>query len=264
MTENKPLAADKTNKVLVSVILDKSGSMGSTKTGTVSGYNEYIQGLRSDKDSEYSVSLIQFDAPMTAPELTVSYQDRALVDVPELTDADYQPRGNTPLYDAIGECVRRIEPKGRAVIVLIITDGMENASTEFTKDSVKALISQKESEGWTFAFLGANIDSYLVGGSVGVAAGNISNYVPGNERALYANLAGATMLRASAVRSHGVMAASARSFLSDSQRASIQSKPTGGRPPAPPSFRPQPSIQRPPAGSGKRRNWTVNTPVSRP
>jgi hypothetical protein len=160
----------KTNKVLVNVILDRSGSMHSSKQATISGYNEYIQGLRADKDTEYSVSLTQFDAPMTHPELTVLYLDRALADVPELTGADYEPRGNTPLYDAIGEGIRRVDAKDRAIITLIITDGQENSSMEFTKDSVKALIKSKEDEGWTFAFLGADIDSYAVGGAIGMAA----------------------------------------------------------------------------------------------
>jgi Mg-chelatase subunit ChlD len=53
--------------------------------------------------------------------------------------ADYEPRGNTPLFDAIGECVRRVEENGRAITVVVITDGMENASKEFTRESVSGL-----------------------------------------------------------------------------------------------------------------------------
>jgi hypothetical protein len=137
--------------------------MSSNRKGTIDGYNEYIRGLRDDKKTDYAISLIQFDAPQTMPELTVSYEDRALADVPDLNLDSYEPRGNTPLYDAIGECVRRTDAKGRWVIMLIITDGLENASREFTKDSVKELIRKKEAEGWTFSFLGADIDSYAVG-----------------------------------------------------------------------------------------------------
>ena len=74
----------KTNQVLVTVVLDRSGSMSSNRDGTISGYNEYIQGLRLDGDSDYFVTLLQFDAPMANPELTVNYQDCALADVPEL------------------------------------------------------------------------------------------------------------------------------------------------------------------------------------
>jgi Mg-chelatase subunit ChlD len=66
-----------------------------------------------------------------------------LADVPVMTLADFAPRGSTPLYDAIGECARRVEANGRAVTVVVITDRMENASKEFTRESVKALIKGK-------------------------------------------------------------------------------------------------------------------------
>lgn len=246
---------DTTKKVSIHVVLDRSGSMHTTKESTIDGYNEYVNALRQDKESEYTISLIQFDAPLAAPELTVSYENRALADVPALTAETYVPRGNTPLYDAIGECVRRVDVKDAGVIMLIITDGHENASTEFTKDTIQALIKEKEAAGWTFSFLGANIDSYAVGGSVGVAAANISNYVAGNEQALYSNLAQATMTKAMQYRTAGVQASVKMAFFNDQQRADMQSPlstttTTGGRPAAPTTF-------RPPATEPKRRDWTV-------
>lgn len=253
-----PNLQTKTNKVFVNVILDRSGSMAATRAHTISGYNEYLNGLRFDKETEYSVSLVQFDAPVLAPELTVTFLDRALPDVPPLSMADYEPRGNTPLYDAIGECTRRVEAKSRAVIVLIITDGMENASTEFTKESIKALITSKEAEGWTFAFLGANIDSFAVGGAIGVAPGNIANYVPGLEAQLFEQLSSATVERAAAFRSVGVAQAASMNFLAPEQQEAIAGNP-GGLPPAQPSFRPiKPTPAAPPAKvESKPRNWRV-------
>ena len=254
-TKKRPAATDKTNKILVVTILDRSGSMSSNRDGTISGYNEFINGLRQDKKSEYSVTLTQFDAPVNSPELTVTYDDRALADVQELTQANYEPRGNTPLYDAIGECVRRIDAKGRGVIVLIITDGLENASQEFTKDSIQKLIKEKEGLGWTFSFLGANIDSYAEASKLGVAGASAANYNPANAHALYATLATATMSKAAEYRSVGALRASAMPMFSASMKqammapatpdvsgappsglASANVKPTGGRPAVPQTF----------------------------
>lgn len=251
-------ATDKTNKILVSVVLDRSGSMGANRAGTISGYNEYINGIRSDKDSEYHVTLIQFDSVKMGADLTVTYEDRALADVPVLTEKDYEPRGNTPLYDAVGECVRRTDVSGRAVIVLIITDGHENASREFSKDAIKNLIKQKESEGWTFTFLGANIDSYAVGGSIGVSAMNTANYTAGNEQALYSNLAKSTMLRAASARTVGMNVTMSMAMFDDGQRKEMeQPAPVGGRADATSSFRrAQPPI--PTGKDPKPRAWNVN------
>ncbi|MDQ2950295.1 MAG: VWA domain-containing protein, partial [Acidobacteriota bacterium] len=261
MDESTQIPNLKTNKVLVNVILDRSGSMASTRALTISGYNEYINGLRFDKDTEYSVSLVQFDAPVLAPELTVSYLDRGLADVPALSAADYEPRGNTPLYDAIGECLRRIEAKSRAIIVLIITDGMENASAEFTKESIKALIKSKEAEGWTFAFLGANIDSFGVGGSIGIAPGNIANYVQGNEELMFGALIDATVVRAHVARQAGIQPASFGAFLSQDQQEELAGGTKGGLPPAQPSFRsgsPKPVVL-PEKVESNPRNWRIAT-----
>jgi len=256
---------DKTNKMLVSVVLDRSGSMGDVRAGTISGYNEYINGLRKDTASEYSVSLIQFDAAGSAagPTLTVSYIDKPLADVPVLTEQDYEPRGTTPLYDAIGECVRRVEPKDRAVTILIITDGMENASREFTLDSVKALIQSKESEGWTFAFLGADIDSYAVSGAMGMSAANTANYAKSNVGATYAAMAQSTMARATLNATVGVGGASTMAFFDDDQKAAM-GDPTvkGGQKPAPAGFPKKASVAGPNPGrpGRKPRNW-VESPA---
>lgn len=265
---------DTTNKVLVSVVLDRSGSMESCRQKTIEGYNEYLNALRTDKESEYSVTLIQFDLNATSPDLTVCYVDKPLADVPDLTMATYEPRGSTPLFDAIGECIRRTEAKGRAVINLIITDGQENASQEFTSESIRALVKQKESEGQTFVFLGANIDAFAVGHSFGAQAMNVSNYATSQTVAAFTNSAHSTMMRAASARTMGVSASAKLAFYDDQQRASNMGlphttpapalRPSGGRPAVPSSFRP---IPRPPAPvvrePAKPRSWqTTSVPVS--
>jgi len=215
-------------RVLVNVVLDRSSSMDSIRDQTISGYNEYLRGLLNDKETEYSVSLTQFDAPLAAAELTVSYVDRPLGDVPTLSRESYVPRGNTPLYDAIGETIRRIEPlqKGRPVLTLIITDGLENASREFNADTIKAFIKRKERDGWTFVFLGANIDSHQVGQQIGTQFANTANYAAQNIRHSMASMAGATAVYSSNRRSSGAMGQTAgEAFIDDATRTKLMQEP---------------------------------------
>lgn len=222
----------KTNKMLVNVVLDKSGSMNDGRERTISGYNEYINGLRQDTASEYSVSLIQFDSggSKNEPMLTISYLSKPLAEVPLMVSADYVPRGSTPLYDAIGECVRRAEViKGdRAITTVIITDGHENASKEFDQAAVKALIKAKEADAWTFVFIGADIDSYAVSGALGMSAGNTSNYTKGLEHNLYGVSASATSLRAHQNASVGVERSSMMAFFSNEQKSSMGDETVNG------------------------------------
>jgi uncharacterized protein YegL len=245
----------KTNKTLVNVVLDRSGSMQTTRDETISGYNAYLDTLRKDDKIEYFITLIQFDSPVGSKELTIKYVDKPLAEVPVLTKEEYIPRGLTPLYDAIGECVRQVETKDRAVITVIITDGYENASQEFTKDAIKALISSKEKdEHWTFAFLGADVDSYAVGGGLGVGVGNTTNYAKGMEREAYTVLARSTMMRSETARTVGVAGASLRAMFNDSDRQEmgddLSQKPTA-------TVTPDAPISKP-TSIPSRRNWKTS------
>lgn len=248
-TKARP-AAVKTQEMLVSVVLDRSGSMGSNRDGTIDGYNEFLNGLSKDKETKFNVSLTQFDSPLQGPELTVSYTDKPLAEVPQLSKDTYKPRGSTPLYDAIGECVRRVEAKGRPVMLVIVTDGQENASREFSKEKIKELIRKKENEGWKFVFLGADIDSYAVGGAIGIAGANIANYTKGHEKDLYNTVAMSASLHASNVRAYGMTSNTANmDTIGDENRLKM----TGGRPAVPSTF---------PVTVKKGTKWTVRGTVS--
>jgi hypothetical protein len=251
-------AADTKQEVLVNVVLDRSGSMQANRAETISGYNHYVDGLKADGKMKYTITLIQFDSPSEGPELTVSYSDKPVGDVPALTDKTYEPRGWTPLYDAVGECIRRVEAKDRAVLTVIITDGQENASRDFTQATIKDLIKQKESEGWKFVFLGANIDSFAVGGAMNVPASAIANYDPRNQRAMYSSLRASTSAYAGTVKTAGMRAAAGRSFFTDTQRQHM----TGGRPAAPPPFPSTAPLRAASRPAG--RKWTVRDQVPQP
>lgn len=257
MKKSKKAAPKVGAEVLVNVILDRSGSMQVRRDPTISGYNEYIKGLRGDADTKYNVSLTQFDLTGASPALTVSYLDKPLADVPDLDHATYEPRGNTPLYDAIGETIRRVTANGRAVITVIITDGEENASTEFDKDKIKALIAEKEKEGWTFVFLGCDIDAYAAGGAMGIAVGATAGYAPSaaGTNAMFSNAVAATMTRSTAYRSHG-LCANTMDFFDDSQKADMLNP--GVPKNVPPKHQTAPVRPGSTAsGPKQRRNWTT-------
>jgi uncharacterized protein YegL len=162
-------------RVLVNVILDKSGSMASKLNDVIEGFNAYVDGLAKEDQVDYLFSLTLFDT-------LVAYRHVAipLSDVKKLNPKSYEPGGNTALNDAIGITVRKVDadrPQVDKVITVIMTDGEENSSREWTLDAVKALIEQKEKEGvWTFVFLGAAPDAWDQGRSYGIPAANVAQY----------------------------------------------------------------------------------------
>jgi len=237
MAKTKP-ASKKDNapkigsEILVNVVLDRSGSMMPTRHETINAYNAYINKLKEEAGkTKYFVSLTQFDKPSGLPELTVTYIDKLVSELNDLTAEQYQPRGYTPLYDAIGETIVRVEQRvnGRPVLNVIITDGQENSSTAFTQGTIKELIKKKEAEGWTFVFLGADIDSYSVASTIGVSHKNVSNYAKGSEYAVASSLASATMSYTENRKVSGVRGQmTSEAFFTPAMRASMGDPTTSG------------------------------------
>lgn len=168
-------------RVLVNVILDKSGSMASKLRDVIDGFNAYVDGLAQEDKVDYLFSLTLFDTQVAFRDVAIP-----LGKVRKLDTRSYQPGGNTALNDAIGITVRKIDadrPQVDKVVTVIMTDGEENSSREWSHDAVKALISQKESEGnWTFVFLGAAPDAWDQGASYGIPSANVLRYDPNNYR----------------------------------------------------------------------------------
>ena len=157
------------NKTLIAALLDRSGSMQDSKEFTEDGWRELINTQRSEP--EYcEVTLAQFDT-----EYEVLYPPTAIAAVPEFV---LVPRGGTALLDAAGVFITEVgdqlaalpaDQRPGQVICLIMTDGMENASHQWTWEALKALIiQQREVYGWKFIFLGADIDAVEVGERMGV------------------------------------------------------------------------------------------------
>ena len=161
----------KKKKTLVCFVLDETGSMDRYKDVTISGYNEYIDQLRSEK--KFSMMLTRFNSAS----IEIG-EPEPIQDATRLTNETYNPNNLTPLYDAVVATIKKADKvkNGGAVLVVVMTDGQENASRQYTREDVFKLIEKKEEDGWQFAYLGANQDAYAEGQKLGVAGGSTINY----------------------------------------------------------------------------------------
>lgn len=156
--------------VAVGFCLDETGSMGPTASATISGFNEYVDGLRSQKSGSTTMTITRFsDVSAMEPTFRPLCASADISKVPKLSTQNYQPRGGTPLFDAIGSTITEMDAylKGvekalrpSSVIIVIQTDGEENASREYTREKIVDLIRAREKKGWNFVYLGADQDDY--------------------------------------------------------------------------------------------------------
>lgn len=151
----------------VTLILDESGSMQSCKGAALAGFNHYLAALRKEPgDTRFTLTL--FNAGRT----DVRHRAVPVAAVGDLDVETYRPQNGTPLYDAIGRTLslaRQQAPAEARKLCVILTDGEENASQEYTREQVFDLIKQYERQGWAFLYLGADHDVWAAGGDLGVA-----------------------------------------------------------------------------------------------
>ena len=162
------------------IILDESGSMSSIYRETIQSMNEVLGGIRKNQeefpDQRQFVSFVTFEGH--GPEGIKVRRDRVPIgNIKDLTEKDYRPGGCTPLYDAMGTTLNELEGLINAddkVMATIITDGYENASTEYSGRTVKTLVERLRNKGWVFAYVGANQDAVEVAKDLNIA--NALNY----------------------------------------------------------------------------------------
>ena len=167
-------------------LLDESGSMDLCKPQTISGFNEYIQKLRKD-NKNINITLTKFNSNS----ISIAYTNMPVSKVPLLNDISYQPDGLTPLYDAIGKTITK-DNHNQKTLFIIMTDGAENDSKEYNIESVKSLIKGRETHGWSFVFLGADIDAWAHARSLGLSQGNTMSYNRADTHKMYGCLASVT------------------------------------------------------------------------
>lgn len=170
----------KNNVTELVFILDRSGSMAGLESDTIGGFNSMIEKQKKEGGETY-VSTVLFD------HVSEVLHDRVkLSEVPQMTDKDYTVRGCTALIDAIGRAIHHIgnihkyarpEDVPAHTMFVITTDGMENASHQYSSDTVKKMIErQKKKYGWEFLFIGANIDAVETAAQFGIDKERVVNY----------------------------------------------------------------------------------------
>lgn len=175
-------------------ILDRSGSMRRLTSDTIGGFNSMIENQKA-KDGEAFVTTVLFDNKYEMLHKHVNIQEMQL-----MTAKEYYARGSTALLDAIGKTINSIgdrlnetpeEERPDKVIFVIVTDGHENASCEFSKEKVKAMIEhQQDKYSWTFMFLGANMDAVGEASGLGINPDFAKGYTASEDgtRSVYASV----------------------------------------------------------------------------
>jgi hypothetical protein len=168
------------NLTEIAFILDRSGSMQSLASAAITGFNEFLRDQQAGV-GEASLTLVLFD-----DEYLVPVDNLPVLEVVALNSDSYIPRNSTALLDAIGETIERAgkrlvetpeaERPGK-VFVAILTDGLENASTQYSWKQVAGKIRhQTEKYGWEFLFLGANQDAIATAANLNIAPNNASSF----------------------------------------------------------------------------------------
>ena len=208
------------------IVVDSSGSMASIKTAMEDGMNKFLDDQKA-LPGTCNVTLVTFDSgPNSEARINEVYVSKPINNVPPFS---LSPDGGTPLFDALGKTLtateERLVPRNTGTIVdyaaqpgktlfIVITDGEENTSREFTRAQIKTLVERVTTEhGWEFSYLGANVDAFKEAATTGISVGTSSGYV--------ANAAGVTSM----LRSVSYSTASYRSTgmygFSDDQRTAM-------------------------------------------
>lgn len=156
----------------VYILLDRSGSMATLWNEALGSVNAYVQKLKKTDKVQVAVFDNEYDV----------VRDCKVKDWEDITNEDAQPRGMTALYDSCGKIMTEAEEAdSKKTLLVVMTDGFENASREHTQESIKARVKQFEDKNWEVVFLGANFDAVdSVSGGLGLVASKSMNIAAGN------------------------------------------------------------------------------------
>lgn len=171
----------KPNSVEIVCVIDQSGSMDAIKTDAIGGFNHFLKEQKKISNNS-KMTLVLFNN-----ELQVLFDNVDVQNVSPLSETDYCPQGSTALLDAIGKTIATVGERldrtpeyerPSKVIVAILTDGFENASTKYKRSEVFEMIThQKEKYSWEFVFLAANQNAIREGMSLGISPKDSYNFI---------------------------------------------------------------------------------------
>lgn len=243
-------------KVLVNFIQDRSGSMQSVWNETLNGFKKFVDDLRDNAakdDVEYLFSLTVFDTQVETPLVAVPI---ASVETDILVK--HGPRGSTALYDAVGATIKATDDNrhgAEKIIVVVVTDGQENSSREWKKDTLHQAIDSHLAAGdWTFTYLGTQPETWDDASAIGVGLGSIANYTGHMAGAAYAATSNAVRSLSASARmgSRSLM----RDFVPQKVACASGMKIDYDDHTAPPVTFPRPTTVRPPTPKAvSERRW---------
>lgn len=174
MTEATPhdQSDSKPAKTAVTMVLDRSGSMQSCRAATIESVNAYLTKSRYDdnlKDADFELAIFDTEAYDVI-------RRGDLIAAKNITTEEFEPRGGTPLLDAVGRGIDGLDKRAidDKAILVVVTDGLENSSRKHTYESIKALLDDRQKKGWLVLFLGAGLESAREGIRMGVQSANVA------------------------------------------------------------------------------------------
>jgi hypothetical protein len=199
----------------ITLVVDRSGSMQEIQSDAEGGVNAFIE-KQADEPGEALLTLVQFD---TEYEFVHSG-----IPVQQVPKYELQPRGATALLDAVGRAINETgqrlakmkeQDRPGLVIFVIMTDGLENSSREFTKSKVKEMIKEQQTKyNWHFTFLGADQDAFAEAGGLGIDAVGAAHFTKGKVFAAYAG----TAAKVGRMRKQAMAGATVRNEYTDEER----------------------------------------------
>jgi Mg-chelatase subunit ChlD len=209
----------------VCLVLDRSGSMQAIHDDALGGVNSYITSAKQDRALyESRFSLITF----SSESVETIRENEIMETIKPIASEEYRCGGWTPLYDAIGRGIgildEAMEGKvGAKAILVIMTDGQENASREFSHGKISALLKARQEQGWLITFLGEGLDVSRQGTNLGTYAGSVAAYAGGAGLRAAGRVLAASSLRY--VKAEGdIRGAQAKAALTPEERDALAGK----------------------------------------